>query len=119
MKVDDREVMAFLKKGLTVGDMLTIEKPIALTIINAQRLLVPKYTHDTENSVSPHIQSATAEQVIDHVGPETDYSPSIEFGITSKPNYPIQPFVRPSAKAKNIQSVANAAFRRKIKEKYG
>ena len=51
VKIDDRQVIAFLKKGLTVGDMLAVEKPMALTVVNKQRLLVPKDSHDTENSV--------------------------------------------------------------------
>lgn len=122
MKIDDREVIAALKKGmLSVGDMLDIEKPMALTIVNRQRLLVPKDTHATENSVGPEIQSATSEKVIDHIGPQTTYAPFIEDGMTSKPNYPIQPFVRPSVQGneRNIQNVAMAAFKKKIKEKYG
>ena len=122
VKVDDRQVIAALKKGmLSVGDMLDIEKPMALTIVNKQRLLVPKKTHATENSVGPEIQSATDEKVVDHIGPETDYAPFIEDGITSKPNYPIQPFVRPSVQGneRNIEKVASAAFKAKIKQKYG
>jgi len=120
-KVDDREVIAFLNKGLTVGEMLSIEKPMALTVVNKQRLLVPKKSHATENSVKPDIQSATALQVVDHVGPSTTYSPSIEFGITSKPNYPIQPFVRPSVNGYEnaIIRVAQAAFKKLIGQKYG
>ena len=120
-KVDDREVIAFLNKGLTVGEMLSVEKPMALTVINRQQLLVPKKTHATEDSVEQDIQSATSLQVVDHVGPSTDYAPSIEFGITSKPNYPIQPFVRPSVNGYEnaIIRVAQAAFKKMIGQKYG
>ena len=117
--VDDRQVMRAFKKGLlSVGDMLDIEKPVALTIVNKQRLLVPTDTFATKNSISPHIQKATKTMVIDHVGPETDYAPAIEHGIAAKPNYPIQPFVRPSAfgNERNIINVAMTAFRRKISE---
>jgi len=118
---DDKQVQAAFRGGkFTAEDMKDMEKPIALTIINKQRELVPKKTHDTENSISQHIQEATAARVIDHVGPETTYAPSIEYGITSKPNYPIQPFVRPSVfgNEATIKSVAAAAYRAKIAEKY-
>ena len=121
-KVDDREVMAFLKKGLTVGDMLAIEKPMGLTVVNKQRQDVPVDTAATKNSIQPDIQTATVEKVVDHIGPSTDYAPSIEFGVTSKPNYPIQPFVRPSVKGankRNVEKVASAAFKALIGKKYG
>ena len=121
-KVDDREVIAALKKGLlSVGEMLSIEKPGALTIVNKQRQDVPVDTAATKNSIQPDIQIATAEQVIDHIGPSTDYAPSIEFGVTSKPNYPIQPFVRPSVTGyeTKIINVIQAAFKALIGKKYG
>lgn len=120
-KVDDREVIAFLNKGLTAGEMLSIEKPMGLTVVNKQRQDVPVDTADTKNSIQPDIQSATSLQVVDHVGPSTDYSPSIEFGVTSKPNYPIQPFVRPSVNGYEnaIIRVAQAAFKKMIGQKYG
>ena len=120
-KLDDREVISFLKKGLTVGEMLSIEKPMGLTVVNKQRQDVPVDTAATKNSIQPDIQSATSLQVVDHVGPSTDYSPSIEFGVTSKPNYPIQPFVRPSVNGYEnaIIRVAQAAFKKMIGQKYG
>jgi len=121
MTIDDRQVMAFLKKGLTVGDMLGIEKPMALTVVNRQRSLVPVDTAATKTSIKPDIQTATATKVEDHIGPSTDYAPYIEFGVTSKPNYPIQPFVRPSVNGyeRVIKNVANAAFKKLIGQKYG
>jgi len=119
IKIDTKDVDAALRRGkFTAEDMKDMEKPIALTIINKQRELVPVKTSATKNSCSQHIQSATATQVIDHVGPETDYAPNIEYGVTSKPNYPIQPFVRPSVFGNEgvIRSVAEAAFKAKIAE---
>jgi hypothetical protein len=122
-KVDDTEVLAALKKGvLTALDMLDIEKPMALTIVNKQRDKVPVDTSLTKNTIGQHIQVSTATEVIDHVGPETDYAPPIEFGIVSKPNYPIQPFVRPSAMGSNeklVIKVGGAAFLAKINKIYG
>ena len=121
-RVDISKALKALKGGeFSRNDMLDIEKPVSLTIVNKQREKVPKDTHDTENSISPHIQKATENEVIDHIGPETDYAPFIELGVISKPNYPIQPFVRPSVygNERNIQNVAEAAFEAKVKEKYG
>ena len=122
VKVNDREVIAALKKGmLSVGDMLSIAKPINLTVVNKQRQDVPVDTAATKNSVQPDIQDATTERVVTHIGPSTTYAPSIEFGVTSKPNYPIQPFVRPSINGneKAILKVAEAAFKATIKKIYG
>jgi len=121
MTIDDRQVIAFLKKGLTVGEMLSVEKPMGLTVVNKQRQDVPVDTGATKNSIKPDIQNATALQVVDHIGPSTEYAPSIEFGVTSKPNYPIQPFVRPSVNGNegNIAKVATAAFKKLIGQKYG
>ena len=119
--VNDKEVLAALKKGvLTESDMLDIEAPIGLTVVNKQREKVPVLTSATQNSIKPDIQKSSKDEVVDHIGPSTDYAPSIEFGITSKPNYPIQPFVRPSifGNERNIFNVATEAFKRKIREKW-
>jgi len=121
MKVDARDVMRVLQAaGLDANDLLDIEKPAALEVVNVQRRLVPVDTAETKNSVQPHIQESSAERVIDHIGPETNYAPNIEFGVTSKPNYPIQPFVRPSAFGNegNINRSASAAFKAKVTEKF-
>jgi len=120
--VDVSKALKALEGGkLTASDMLDIEKPVALTIVNKQRQDVPVDTSLTKNSIQPHIQSATDTEVIDHIGPETDYAPYIELGVVSKPNYPIQPFVRPSVfgNERNIGNVAAEAFKRKAQEKYG
>ena len=121
VKIDNREVLAALKKGrLNEGDMLSIEKPMALHIVNNQRTVVPKDTHATELSIGQHIQESSAVRVVDHVGPETDYSPWIEFGVASKPNYPIQPFVRPSIKNTSVISrIGSLAFKKVIMRKHG
>jgi hypothetical protein len=117
---DTKEFDTFTRKAeLTENDMLDVEKPGALTIVNRQRTLVPVDTGATRASVMPDIQSASAIEVIDHIGPSTEYSPSIEFGVTSKPNYPIQPFVRPSARKKPVEKAISAAFTALIKRKHG
>jgi len=120
--VDALKAIAALKGGkFTREDMLDIEKPIAMTVVNKQREKVPVDTSATKTSITPDIQRATAEEVIDHIGPQTTYAPYIELGVASKPNYPIQPFVRPSVYGNegNIENVAKAAFLAKKREKYG
>jgi hypothetical protein len=79
------------------GDLLQLEGAGAFTLVNGMRRRVPVDTSATQNSIKSHVVSATAQQVVDDVGPETAYAPYIEYGVHSKPNYPIQPFVRPTA----------------------
>lgn len=123
MNIHVADVKVFLKGiALTKSEMLSIEKPGALTLVNTQRTLVPKDTHATELSIGPHIQEASATKVVDNIGPETDYSRYIEFGVVSKPNYPIQPFVRPSAFGPNRMKVNKAietAFAAVVRKKHG
>jgi len=122
VSVDASKAIAALMGGkFTESDMLEIEKPVAMNIINKQVELVPVATSDTQKSIGPDIQSASGTEVIDHIGPQTDYAPYIELGVPSRPNYPIQPFVRPSVYGNegNIERVAQAAFRAKAKEKLG
>lgn len=96
--VDNKEMSAALKLiDFNANDLLQIEGAGAYTLVNGMRRRVPVDTSATKNSIMPHIESADENQVIDEVGPETDYAPFIEYGVASKPNYPIQPFVRPAA----------------------
>lgn len=123
MNIHVAEVKVFLKgASLTEQEMLSIEKPGALTIVNNQRQLVPVDTGATKLSIRPHIQESSATKVVDLIGPETNYSRFIEFGVISKPNYPIQPFVRPSAFGPNEDKVNKAietAFATVVKKKHG
>jgi hypothetical protein len=106
--VDDSEVLALFKKmEKSSNDMLAIEMGPALAIINDARMRVPTDTTATKNSISQHITKATKTRVEDEVGPETHYSPSIEFGIPSQPNYPIQSFLRPASLG-NIPGIIKA-----------
>lgn len=108
--VDDREVQRALDAhDMSVDDMLAIEFPIAATIINKARIIVPKKTTATEKSIGQHIQIATKTRVLDYVGSETPYSKYIEFGVPSRPNYPIQPFMRPASLG-NIPAITAAAI---------
>jgi hypothetical protein len=78
------------------GDLLNIEGAGAAVLVNGMRMRVAVDTAATKNGVQSHIESQTDEQIVDEVGPETTYAPNIEYGVSTKPNYPIQPFVRPT-----------------------
>ena len=123
MTIDTSELDAWVVRArLTEVDMLAIEKPAAMTIINQQRQLVPVDTGATKLSISSQIIVSTAKLVTDHIGPSTLYALFIEFGVISKPNYPIQPFVRPSvmgAGGQIIVRVISAAFKAILKRKNG
>lgn len=118
---DVSEVIEILKKSrLTKSDMLSIEKPMALHIVNEQKRVVPRKTRATMLSIKQHIFSASARLVVDHIGPSTDYAPYIEYGVASKPNYPIQPFVRPSIKNESrIALIGGLAFGEVLRKKIG
>ena len=114
IKIDTKEFDAAIKKlALTEQDMLNIEKPGALAIVNKQRELVPVKTAATKTSIIPDIQNSSATKVEDHIGPSTNYAPAIELGIPSRPNYPIQPFVRPSVFGNKgaVTAAISAAFK--------
>lgn len=98
MSVDTKSIAAaFAAIDFNANDLLQIEGAGAYTLVNGMRRRVPVDTSATQNSIKPHIESADENRVIDEVGPETNYAPFIEYGVASKPNYPIQPFVRPAA----------------------
>jgi hypothetical protein len=69
-------------------------------VATVQKLIVPTDTHDTQNSIA--IRDVSSTEI--SIGPTTDYAPFIEYG-TSNPNYPIQPFVVPSAVGQNKAKV--------------
>ena len=92
---------------LTKAQMLTIEKPGAAVVMNVQRTKVPVDTGATKESIQQHIIEAGKDEIVDDIGPETYWSFWIEFG-NSYPNYPVQPFVRPSADESNIPAIEKA-----------
>ena len=97
--------------AINASDLLQIEGTGAYTLVNGMRMRVPFDTLATKNSIMPHIVESSDVRVVDEVGPETDYAPAIEFGIPEKPNYPIQPFVRPTAfedLAKVVSAIGNS-----------
>lgn len=107
MKVDDREVIAALKRvRMTKKNLTDIATAGSMQVSNHQKEDVPVDTAATRNSIFVQTIVATARLVSQHIGPTTFYAPFIEFG-TSNPNYPIQAFVRPSVFGSNQKRVLN------------
>lgn len=120
-KVNTSGLKAALKAiRLTSNDMLQIEGAGAHVLLNGMRARTPVLSGATRASENSHIIEATAEKVVDDVGPETIYAPFIEYGVQSKPNYPIQPFVRPAAEEDEPQVVnaISSAFGETVKSKW-
>jgi len=78
----------------------------AAVVKTTQKLLVPVDTGATRASIKEYFNADTKVSEVD-IGPNTEYAPYIEYG-TSNPNYPIQPFVVPSATGKSRDSAINA-----------
>ena len=120
--VDISEFLAFVKKAaLTGSDLLKIEKPGELTILNTQRTLVKVVTGNLQGSINIQTQSSSALEVVSHIGPNTPYAAAIEFGRPDIPNFPIQPYVRPSGMVggakkviKTMEVAFTILFRRKV-----
>lgn len=69
-------------------DLLNIEGTGAAVLSNGMKMRVPVDTAATKNSIQSHIESQSDTQIVDEVGPETNYAPYIEYGVKSKPGYP-------------------------------
>lgn len=93
---------------LTADDLLQIEGAGAAVVAGNQKLDVPVDTAATRNSIKSHIVTSRRDYIEDDIGPETDYAPYIEYGVASKPNYPIQPFIVPSATGMKKRDALNA-----------
>ena len=121
--VDISEFLAFVgKAALTGSDLLKIEKPGALTILNTQRMLVPVDKGTLKLSINTQVQSSNSRETISHTGPNTVYAAAVEFGRPDLPNYPIQPYVRPSgmvAGARSVIKTMEAAFTILFRRKVG
>lgn len=114
MTVDIKGLQEALKKiDLSESDMLNLIGAGSYVINNAQRLRVPVQTGATKTSIKSHIVESSKDRVEDEIGPETVYAPNIEYGRKDMPNYPIQPFIRPSivGNEANIQRPISAAFK--------
>jgi hypothetical protein len=102
MDVDISKLMRALKNiDLTADDLLEIGYAGSAVIQANQRIDVPKDSHETELSILPRIVTSQRTHLELDIGPATEYAPVIEYGRSDMPNYPIQPFVRPSARGQS------------------
>ena len=103
----------------TSSELMHVAGAGSAVIKTVQKLLVPVDTGDTRTSILEDFNPGDTVVEVE-IGPRTEYSPYIEFG-TSNPNYPIQPFVRPSVfgrnKTKVLKAVSNA-FVQLVMEKW-
>jgi len=119
--IDTREVISKFKDlVLHEADLVDILRPMSFTVANKQKQDVPVDTAATKTSIMPFEHKRSNVEVVDDIGPQTDYAPSIEYGIKSKPSYPIQPFVRTSVYGyvNRIVRVGKIAFNRVVMRKW-
>lgn len=88
---------AMKKAGITAQDMQAFGFAGSAVVMATQKMLVPVDTGATWASIAAEPVSVTSTRAEYEIGPSTEYAPYIEYGVASKPNYPIQPFVVPSA----------------------
>jgi len=122
MTVDDSSFQRSMKSiKLTALDLMKIGKNGSAVVINSQKEDVPRLTSATGNSIQSHVAKVTPEQFVDEIGPETEYAPVIEYGRADMPNYPIQPYVRPSAvgsAAKDTIRAVGTAFGKLVEKRW-
>ena len=107
INIDTTDLDAHIRNvRFSASELLHIAGAGAAVLVNGMRMRVPKKTHATEISTRSHIIKSTSTYVEDEVGPETEYAPNIEYGRRDMPNYPKQPFVRPTADADLPQVVS-------------
>jgi len=108
----DVDVSGFINaiKNIKPGadDLLNMEGAGAAVVSSVQKIKVPVDTAATKNSIKSHYITSTRTEIVDDIGPETEYAPNIEYGRKDMPNYPIQPFVVPSATGNNKRDCINA-----------
>ena len=106
---------------LTRYSIQEVAKPAVATISNKQIELVPGDTGATRASIKQHDVTVRDDYFETDIGAETNYAPFIENGREDMPNYPMQPFIRPSiyGNERNIlRAIANGvSFHVKTKAK--
>lgn len=96
--VDISELKQAMDKAqFSKDEVLNILGAGASVVKTTQKLLVPVDTGATRASILDYYGDDYVE-----IGPSTEYAPYIEYG-TSNPNYPIQPFIVPSATGKSLK----------------
>ena len=82
---------------LSANEFASVGMAGGYVLVNGMRMRVPVDTSATRNSIRPDVVKQDADKVVVEVGPRTEYAPHIEYGIPSRPSYPMQPFIRPTA----------------------
>lgn len=114
IKIDMRDFYRMIDDiTLTEREMLQIAGSGAKVQQNGQKMRVPVDTAATKNSIIAKPDEASATRVVMDIGAYTEYAPNIEYGRRDMPNYPIQPFVRPTVTEDHDQTVdaIEAAFK--------
>ena len=140
ISVDLSQFNARIKQAhLNKQDLLDVEGPGALVLINGIRSRIPVDTAAAKTSVNQHIIESTDTTLIDDVGPEVEYGPYLEYGtgeyaesgqgrkggwryMDAKGNWHFtlgmhpQPYMRPTALEDKDQviSAIEAAFQLKV-----
>lgn len=68
------------KAHLKKQDLLDIEGPGALVLVNGMRARVPVDLGAARASINQHIIESTDTKLVDDVGPEVEYGPYLEYG---------------------------------------
>lgn len=97
---------------LDPATLMQIEQAGAQVQIAGQRRRVPVKSGATQASIASHIERAGDSEIVDEIGPETPYAPSIELGNPAKPNQAITPFVRETELLDGLATVE--AMQRKL-----
>ena len=81
ISVDLSQFNARIKQAhLNKQDLLDVEGPGALVLINGIRSRIPVDTAAAKTSVNQHIIESTDTKLVDDVGPEVEYGPYVEYG---------------------------------------
>jgi hypothetical protein len=143
----DVDISEFLKAvenvKLTADDMVNFSGAGSAVIKGVQKMLVPVDSAATKLSINDHYTTVSATEVVDEIGPETEYAPYLEYGtgeyaaagdgrkggwvykgrngfvftLGMRP----RPYVLPSATGKNKTNAINAistAFRAFLESKW-
>ena len=81
LTVDLSQFNARIKQAhLNKQDLLDVEGPGALVLINGIRSRIPVDTAAAKTSVNQHIIESSDTMLVDDVGPEVGYGPYLEYG---------------------------------------
>ena len=107
MKCDITDFMNAMEKArFSSQEIVDIAGAGSAVVKTTQKILCPVDTGATRASVIEYWKKGATFAEI-KIGPSTTYAPYIEYG-TSNPNYPVQPFIVPSATGKSRSNCLRA-----------